>query len=184
MKLNAKQKEELLSTLNQRFEKNKHRHPEIQWENVLEKIESNKKAVESLAAMEESGGEPDVMGLLSNKKEIVFCDFSKETPSERRNMCYDLVALKARKKFPPDFSAMEKAEEMGVEILSEEEYRSLLSVEELDLKTSSWLKTPKDIRSKGGAIFGDYRYGSVFIYHNGADSYYGVRGFRCKLVLK
>ncbi len=177
-KLSPEQNEELLQTLKTRFEKNMQRHAGLEWVKVQEKLEASLEKVWSLYEMERTGGEPDVVAFDEKVSEYIFYDCSPETPSGRRNVCYDLEALLARKKFPPEESAMHMAEEMGIELLSEEQYRALQKLGKFDLKTSSWLKTPVEIRKLGGAIFGDRRYNTVFIYHNGADSYYGARGFR------
>jgi len=164
-----------------RFEKNMHRHKSIEWENVKVKLDSNPKKLWSLNQMDLTDGEPDVVGYDEIKNEYVFYDCSKETPKGRRSVCYDNEALESRKQHKPQNSAIGMANYMGIEILSEEEYRYLQTLGEFDTKTSSWLKTPAEIRKLGGAIFGDFRYNNVFIYHNGADSYYGVRGFRGSL---
>lgn len=179
--LSREEHEELLRLLETRFEKNMLRHSGLAWVKVLERLEANPEKVWSLQEMERTGGEPDVVGFNAATGEFIFFDCSAETPSGRRNVCYDHEALLARKKFPPEESALHLAEIMGIEILTEEQYRSLQKLGKFDLKTSSWLKTPADIRKLGGAIFGDQRYNTVFIYHNGADSYYGARGFRGSL---
>lgn len=171
----------LLMTLKHRFEKNIGRHVSLEWENVFKKLEANPEKMWSLQEMEETGGEPDVVGYDDNSDEFIFFDCSPETPKDRRNVCYDHEALEARKKYPPEDSALNMAEKMGIELLTEEEYFYLQELGEFDTKTSSWLKTPLNVRKHGGAIFGDRRFGRVFIYHNGADSYYGVRGFRGSL---
>jgi len=173
--------EEILRTMKTRFEKNMQRHDALEWEKVQIKLEANPVKIWSLHEMEKTGGEPDVVGFDATTSEYVFYDCSAESPSGRRNVCYDHEALLARKKFPPEESAMHMAEEMGIELLTEEQYRSLQKLGKFDLKTSSWLKTPVEIRKLGGAIFGDRRYNTVFKYHNGADSYYGARGFRGSL---
>ena len=169
---------ELIAILKVRFEKNMNRHNGIEWNNVIAKFEVNKDKLVSLDQMENTGGEPDIIGYDKVKDEYIFCDCSVESPSNRRNVCYDREALESRKQHQPKTSAMDMAKEMGIEMLDEEQYRYLQELGKFDTKTSSWLKTPDNIRKLGGAIFGDYRYGTVFIYHNGADSYYGVRGFR------
>lgn len=179
--LSPEQHEELLRTLKGRFEKNMHRHAGLEWSKVQVKLEANPMKIWSLNEMERTGGEPDVIGFDATTGEFIFFDCSAETPSGRRNVCYDHEALLARKKFPPEESAMHMVEEMGIEILTEEQYRIMQKLDKFDLKTSSWLKTPAEIRKLGGAIFGDRRYNTVFIYHNGADSYYGARGFRASL---
>jgi hypothetical protein len=180
-KLSASQQEELLGTLKARFEKNMPRHATLQWAAVQGKLEANPEKLWCLQEMEGSGGEPDVVGFDPSTGEIIFYDCSPETPKDRRNACYDRKALDARKEFKPKTSAMDMAEAMGIEILTEEQYRQLQQLGVFDIKTSSWLKTPEAIRALGGAIFGDRRYDHVFIYHNGAESYYGGRGFRGSL---
>jgi hypothetical protein len=176
--LSNQEKEVLLKTLQTRFEKNKSRHKAIDWNKVQAKLEGNKEKLWSLHAMEETGGEPDVIDYDKKTSEYIFCDCSAETPKGRRSVCYDDEALASRKEHKPANSAMGLAEEMGIEMLDEEQYRRLQQLGHFDSKTSSWLKTPDDIRKLGGAIFGDYRFGHVFIYHNGAESYYGARAFR------
>ena len=158
-----------------RFKKNSHRHPFIKYDEVQTYLKSNSKLLETVMMMEETGGEPDIM---SYQNQLFFVDFSKETPSGRRNLCYDEKARLSRKKFPPSVSAEMIAKKIGIILLDETMYRYIQSLEPLDLKTSSWIKTPAEIRQLGGALFGDCRYEKTFIYHNGADSYYGVRGFR------
>ena len=174
-------REKLLSTLKTRFESNLQRHEGLEWLIVQEKLGVDPEKIWSLHKMEETGGEPDVVGFDNKTSELIFFDCSKETPSGRRNVCYDHEALEARKKYPPEDSALNMAEMMGIELLTEKEYFYLQGLGEFDTKTSSWLKTPIDVRKQGGAIFGDRRFGRVFVYHNGADSYYGVRGFRGSL---
>lgn len=169
---------ELVEILKERFENNKNRHEGVKWEEVLSKLESNPDKLWSLNEMELSGGEPDVVGFDSKTGEYIFFDCSAESPNGRRSVCYDHKALEARKKFPPENSAMNLAADMGIEILDENQYRELQNLGEFDTKTSSWIKTPDNIRDLGGAIFADYRFGTVFVYHNGADSYYAARGFR------
>lgn len=169
---------ELVEMLKNRFENNMNRHEGIKWEEVLSKLESNPDKLWSLNEMELSGGEPDVVGIDSKTGEYIFFDCSAESPKGRRSVCYDHKALEARKKFPPENSAMNLAADMGIEILDENQYRELQNLGEFDTKTSSWIKTPDKIRDLGGAIFADYRFGTVFVYHNGADSYYAARGFR------
>lgn len=176
--LSLEEREELLNTLKKRFEYNIKRHENISWEKVKAKLEANPNKLESLYLMESTGGEPDVIGYDEATDELIYCDFSIETPSGRRSICYDKKALDARKANKPVSSAMQMAEEMGIELLTEEQYFKLQELGSFDNKTSSWLKTPQSVRDLGGAIFGDKRYGRTFIYHNGADSYYGVRGFR------
>lgn len=175
------QREELFEILKARFEKNMHRHEGLEWEKVQAKLEAKPDKVWSLNEMEKTGGEPDVVGYDQDKDEYIFMDCSKETPKGRRSVCYDRAALESRKKHKPETSAMDMAAEMGIDILTEEQYRALQKLESFDLKSSSWVKTPSDIRELGGALFCDYRFGHVFVYHNGADSYYGVRGFRGSL---
>ena len=160
-----------------------HRHPAIKWEKVAQKLKKNSEKIISLFQMEQTGGEPDVVVLDPHSKEIYFCDCSAESPAGRRSLCYDKAALDARKENKPTGSACEMAAQMGVEILSEDQYRKLQALGSFDLKTSSWLKTPDSIRKLGGSIFGDYRYDNVFIYHNGASSYYAARGFRGILII-
>jgi len=170
--------EELFKVLKDRFEKNQKRHDGLEWTKVKAKLDSAPDKVWSLDKMEETGGEPDVIGYDKKTDEFIFCDCSAESPKERRSFCYDLIALESRKANKPEASAVEEAADMGVELLSEEQYHALQEIGNFDLKTSSWLKTPAEIRKLGGAIFGDRRFGRVFIYHNGADSYYAARGFR------
>lgn len=168
----------MLSTLQSRFEKYPIRHNNILWEHVETKLKLSPKKLEILQKMEATGGEPDVVDYDSKTGEYVFFDCSEESPSGRRSLCYDLKAWESRKKFKPENNALSIAEEIGVEVLNEAQYRYLQSLGNFDSKTSSWLKTPSNIRDLGGAIFGDFRFGTVFIYHNGADSYYAARGFR------
>lgn len=178
-KLSAEQREELLHILKTRFEKNKNLHKGLEWAKVESKLKADSGGkLWSLHEMETTGGEPDVVGHDKKTGEYIFYDCSPETPKGRRSICYDHEALESRKEHKPENSAMQMAEDMGVELLTEEEYRSLQKLGKFDTKTSSWIRTPSDIRKLGGAIFGDFRYGTVFIYHNGAESYYGVRGFR------
>ncbi|MDD3490413.1 MAG: DUF4256 domain-containing protein [Paludibacter sp.] len=168
----------LLNTLEDRFEKNKQRHTGIKWENVNAKLLKMPEKLISLKAMEDTGGEPDVIGYDAAKGEYIFCDCSAETPEGRRNVCYDREALDARKEHKPWHNAIDLAQEIGVDILDENQYRELQKIGKFDAKTSSWIATPADVRKLGGAMFADFRYGRVFVYHNGAQSYYGVRGFR------
>lgn len=168
----------LIQSLKTRFDKNKPRHKGIAWDTVLSRFEASPAALKSLAEMEASGGEPDVIGQDKKSGQIIFCDCSAESPSERRSLCYDQAALNARKENKPEGSAVEMAESMGIELLTEEQYRELQQLGEFDLKTSSWIATPADIRRLGGALFCDRRYGQVFVYHNGVQSYYAARGFR------
>ena len=177
-KLSAEQRTALLRTLANRFEKNMNRHKGLKWADVQQKLEAQPAKLRSLFEMEETGGEPDVIGFDKKKGEYIFCDCSAESPMDRRSVCYDPEALESRKEHKPKHSAIGMAAEMGIEILSEEEYRALQELGEFDLKTSSWVKTPPAIRKLGGALFCDRRYDHVFTYHNGAESYYGARGFR------
>ncbi len=169
---------ELLETLRARFEKHMDRHPGLEWSQVQARLEEHPDKLWSLGEMERTGGEPDVTGRDGETGAFVFCDCAAESPQGRRNLCYDRAALDARKTAKPENSAVDLAAAMGVALLTEEEYRALQERGEYDLKTSSWLGTPPEVRKHGGAIFGDRRFGRVFIYHNGADSYYGARGFR------
>lgn len=172
---------DFLNILEDRFFKNMHRHGDLKWEDVISKL--NAQHLKSILIMEESGGEPDVFVFNNKRQQICYVDFSKESPKERRSLCYDEEALVSRKTNKPTSSAMSFAQNLGIEILNEEEYFSIQNVEPLDLKTSSWLKTDDNIRKLGGAIFGDRRFERVFIYHNGAESYYASRGFRGKLAI-
>jgi len=181
MELNPEQQSTLLGTLKSRFEKNKKRHQEIDWGSVESRLESNSEKLWSLYQMEETGGEPDVISSDKNTGELIFYDCSKESPKGRRSVCYDREGQESRKEYKPANNAMDMAAEMGIELLSENDYRELQKVGPFDTKTSSWLVTPAEIRKYGGAIFGDFRYGQVFVYHNGAQSYYAARGFRGKL---
>jgi len=176
--LSAEGQEELLSTLKIRFEQNIERHPELDWGKVQGRLEANPEKLWSLHEMETTGGEPDVVGHDVEIGEFIFYDCSKESPEGRRNVCYDREAQESRKKYKPENNALNMADEMGIEILTEEQYRGLQALGEFDKVTSSWIKTPPDVRALGGALFADYRYGKVFIYHNSAPSYYSVRGFR------
>lgn len=176
--LSIEQRDKLLKVLQDRFAKNMHRHEGIEWEDVQVRLLENPGKLWTLNEMERTGGEPDVVGYDEERDEYVFCDCSRESPKGRRSVCYDREALEKRKKHKPETSAMDMAQEMGIEILTEEQYRALQELDEFDLKTSSWIKTPAEIRKLGGALFCDRRYNHVFVYHNGADSYYGSRGFR------
>jgi hypothetical protein len=176
--LSKEQTQELLEVLKIRFAKNIHRHKDIEWEEIQAKLEAHPEKLWSLYEMEHTGGEPDVVGFDDKTGNYMFYDCSPESPKGRRSLCYDREALDKRKEYKPANSAMDMAREMGVELMDEAHYRTLQSLGNFDMKTSSWLKTPDTIRKLGGAIFGDYRYGTVFIYHNGAESYYAVRGFR------
>lgn len=171
----------LLNLLESRFKSHESRHRELRWEEVLMRLQKNVNVFHSLIAMESTGGEPDVVGIDEETREIIFMDCSPESPSGRRSLCYDPQALESRKQNKPLGSAIGMAREMGVNILSEHEYQTLQNLGEFDLKTSSWIFSPKEIRSQGGAIFGDRRFGRVFTYHNGAESYYASRGFRSSL---
>jgi Protein of unknown function (DUF4256) len=179
--LSPDQYEELLNALKARFEKNMNRHKGLEWAKVQAKLEANTGKLWSLKEMERTGGEPDVVGHDIKTGEYIFYDCSAESPKDRRNVCYDREALESRKEFKPKDSAMNMAAAMGIEILTEEQYRELQKLGNFDTKTSSWLITPAEIRKLGGAIFGDRRYDHIFVYHNGAESYYGVRGFRGSL---
>ena len=181
--VSPQQYEELLKTLQARFEQNPNRHPGIEWAQVQARLQANPEKLWPLSEMERTGGEPDVVGRDEKTGAILFVDCSAESPAGRRNVCYDHAALEARKANKPQTSALDMAAEMGIELLTEADYRALQQLGNFDAKTSSWLQTPAGIRSLGGAIFGDWRYGRVFIYHNGADSYYGVRGFRGSLMV-
>ena len=180
--LSAQQCKELLSALKARFEKNSNRHIDIEWANIQTKLETNSEKFWSLNEMERTGGEPDVVDFNKKTGEYIFCDCSAESPKGRRSICYDRIGLDSRKEYKPANNAVDLAADMGIELLTEEGYRALqsrqLPGENLDTKTSSWLKTPAEIRKLGGAIFADFRYGTVFVYHNGAESYYAARGFR------
>lgn len=180
-KLPSKQSEELLHALKTRFEENMNRHRGLKWIQIQEKLEANPEKLWSLHEMERTGGEPDVVGYEEKADEYLFCDCSAESPSGRRGVCYDREGLESRKEHKPKNSAVEMASEMGLELLSEEQYRELQKLGSFDLKTSSWLKTPPAIRKLGGALFADRRYDRVFVYHNSAPSYYSVRGFRAFL---
>ncbi|MEW6196754.1 MAG: DUF4256 domain-containing protein [Bacteroidota bacterium] len=170
--------EELLRTLKIRFEKNISRHKSIKWAKVEAKLEATPEKLWSLYEMERTGGEPDVVGYDEQTGEYIFFDCSAESPKDRRSLCYDREALESRKEHKPKDNAADMSATMGIELLTEEQYRELQKLGEFDLKTSSWVKTPPDIRKLGGALFCDRRYGRVFVYHNGAESYYAVRGFR------
>src|SRR5262245_38800392 len=176
--LKSDQREELLGTLKARFEKNMNRHKGLEWAKVQAKLEANADKLRSLIEMERTGGEPDVIGQDKKTGEFIFYDCSAESPNGRRSFCYDREALDSRKENKPKNSAVDMATAMGIELLTEEQYRELQKIGQFDLKTSSWVKTPSDIRKLGGAIFCDRRYDTVFVYHNGAESYYAARGFR------
>ncbi len=179
--LTKSQQSELLTTLKNRFEKNKQRHVGIDWSIVQEKLESYPDKLWSINEMEITGGEPDIIGYDKKTKEITYCDCASESPQARRSLCYDEKALDSRKENKPKDSALHLAENMGIDILSEADYRALQELGNFDLKTSSWIVTPANIRKLGGALFCDRRYNQVFVYHNGAESYYAARGFRGKI---
>lgn len=176
-KLSNQQQQELLDELKKRFDKNTKRHLEISWEEVLIKLNQAPDKLWSLYKMEQTGGEPDIV-VFDKSGEYFYCDCSVETPKGRRSLCYDREGLDSRKEFKPENNAVDMAHDMGIELLNEEQYRHLQKLGNFDTKTSSWILTPKEIRNLGGALFADYRYGQVFVYHNGAQSYYAVRGFR------
>lgn len=179
--LSPEQHEELLRALKTRFEKNMNRHKGLEWAKVQSKLEVNTEKLWSLNEMERTGGEPDVIGHDKKTGEYIFYDCSAESPKGRRNVCYDREGQEARKKFKPENNAIDMAAAMGIELLTEEQYRELQKLGSFDMKTSSWVKTPSDIRKLGGALFMDRRYGNIFVYHNSAPSYYGVRAFRGSL---
>ena len=179
--LSPEQREELLSTLKARFEKNMNRHQGLEWAKVQAKLEANPEKLWSLHEMERSGGEPDVVGQDQKTGEYTFYDCSAQSPQGRRNVCYDREGQEARKEHKPENNAIDMAAAMSIELLTEEQYRALQQLGEFDTKTSSWVQTPADIRKLGGALFADRRYGHVFVYHNGAQSYYGSRAFRGSL---
>ena len=179
--MKAQEREQLFEALRARFEKNMKRHPGIAWADVRARLEGNPDALRSLREMEASGGEPDVIGQDSKAGHYTFCDCSAESPAGRRSTCYDREALDSRRENKPESSAVEMAAAMGIDLLTEEQYRDLQRLGEFDVKTSSWVATPPDVRALGGALFCDRRYGKVFVYHNGAQSYYAARGFRGSL---
>lgn len=179
--LSLEQREELLSVLQDRFEKNKSRHEGLEWAEIQEKLDANAGKLWSLYEMESTEGEPDVVDYDKDKDEYIFYDCSKESPKGRRSVCYDRKALESRKKHKPENNAIDMATDMGIELLTEEQYRWLQARGDFDMKTSSWVRTPDSIRELGGAIFCDRRYNTVFMYHNGAESYYASRGFRGSL---
>jgi hypothetical protein len=180
-RLPPEQGKELIDILKARFEKNKERHPNMEWSKIQAKLEANPDKLGSLHEMEETGGEPDVVAYDKNTDEYIFYDCSVESPKGRRSVCYDREALEARKEHKPANNAVGMAADMGIELLTEKQYRGLQQLGPVDTKTSSWLVTPPDIRKLGGALFGDFRYGTTFIYHNGVQSYYAARGFRGSL---
>jgi len=180
-KITMTRQEELFAILKHRFEKNMTRHKGVNWTQVQKRLEANTEKLWSLNEMERTGGEPDVIGFDKKTSECIFYDCSVESPKGRRSVCYDREALEERKEFKPKNSALEMATDMGIEILTEEQYGELQKLGDFDTKTSSWLKTPPEIRKLGGAIFADRRYNHVFVFHNGADSYYGSRAFRGSL---
>lgn len=179
--LSQEQRIEVLDILKERFEKNMNRHAKLKWADVAAKLEAAPEKLWSLAEMERTGGEPDVVGFDKKTGEYIFCDCSIESPAGRRSVCYDPLSLESRKENKPKHSAVGMARQMGVQLLTEEQYRELQNLGAFDLKTSSWVATPADVRKLGGAIFCDRRFGRVFTYHNGAESYYGARGFRASV---
>ncbi|MGB5361808.1 MAG: DUF4256 domain-containing protein [Aureibaculum sp.] len=181
--LSLKQRDELIKILKARFEKNMHRHPDIDWTKLESKLLSDTDKIWSLNEMENTGGEPDVVGFDKDKNEYIFYDCSAESPAGRRSICYDRAALESRKKFKPKNNALDMADAIGIKILTEKQYRELQKLGKFDSKTSSWIATPKEIRALGGALFADFRFNTVFVYHNGAESYYAARGFRGSLHL-
>ncbi|MFD5264203.1 DUF4256 domain-containing protein [Bacillus wiedmannii] len=176
--LSVEQREELLKVLQARFEKNMNRHEGLEWAKIEAKLATNTEKLWSIHEMEVTGGEPDVVSYNEEKDEYTFYDCSKESPKGRRSLCYDVEALESRKKHKPENNVIDVANAMGIELLTEEQYRELQQLGDFDMKSSSWVQTPSDIRELGGALFCDYRFGHVFVYHNGADSYYAARGFR------
>jgi hypothetical protein len=181
IELSPKQCEELLKVLKSRFEKNKSRHKDLEWDKIQAKLETNPDKLWSLNEMETTGGEPDVVNYDIKTNEFIFYDCSPESPKDRRSLCYDREALESRKEHKPKNNAIDMATYMEIELLTEEQYRELQKLGNFDMKTSSWIKTPSDIRKLGGALFADFRYNTIFIYHNGAESYYAARGFRGSL---
>ena len=179
--LSKKRREEILKGLQARFEKYINRHKDLEWAQIQAKLEGNPEKLWSLSEMESTGGEPDVVGYDKKTGEYIFYDCSDESPKQRRSLCYDREALDSRKENKPKGSATDLAETMGVELLTEEQYRELQKLGEFDVKTSSWVKTPANVRKLGGALFCDRRFDTVFVYHNGAESYYAARGFRCSV---
>lgn len=179
-KMTVNEKESVLKTLKTRFKNNMHRHPDLSWSNIESKLKGREDKLYALNEMEKTGGEPDVIGCTEDGL-YIFNDCSKESPKGRRSVCYDLEGLESRKKHKPENNAIDMAKSMGVHLLTEEEYKTLQTIESFDLKTSSWIYTPEEIRTLGGALFCDNRYQQVFVYHNGASSYYASRGFRTSL---
>lgn len=180
-KLSSKNREELLLVIRDRFEKNKNRHKGIEWADVQKRLDAKTDKLWSLHEMEKTGGEPDVVGYDKKTGELIFYDCSAESPKGRRSICYDHEALESRKEHKPQNSAVQMAADMGIELLTEDQYRKLQEFGPFDTKTSSWIVTPDAVRKLGGALFGDFRYGTVFVYHNGAESYYAARAFRGSL---
>ncbi|MCX7881602.1 MAG: DUF4256 domain-containing protein [Brevinematales bacterium] len=183
MEISLSQREELVRILRKRFEENPKRHPNIAWISVQKRLESNESVLFALFEMERTGGEPDVIRYDEKEDTYMVCDCSLETPVGRRNLCYDREGWESRKESKPEGNACDMAKSMGIELLTEEDYRYLQTFGPFDTKTSSWLKTPLEVRERGGALFGEFRYGRVFVYHNGAQAYYRVRGFRGKVSL-
>lgn len=183
MQFSKESQEVLLSTLKVRFEKNMKRHASLNWDDIQSKLENNISKLWSLHEMERTGGEPDVVQYISEKDQYLFYDCSEESPKGRRSLCYDRESLNSRKENKPETSVLDMAAEFGIELFTEDDYRMLQKLGKFDAKTSSWIQTPVDIRKLGGALFADYRYGTIFVYHNGAESYYAARGFRGKLTL-
>jgi hypothetical protein len=181
--LSSEQRKDLLKALRARFEKNMNRHKGLEWAKVQARLEAKPDKLWSLNEMERTGGEPDVVGHDKKTGECIFYDCSAESPDGRRSVCYDREGLESRKEHKPENSAIDMAAAMGIELLTEEQYRALQKLGIFDAKTSSWVKTPSEIRKRGGAIFADFRYGNVFVYHNGAQSYYGARAFRGSLTV-
>lgn len=181
MKLSAEQQKELITVIKVRFEKNMNRHEGLAWKRIQAKLEANTEKLWSLNEMERTEGEPDVIGFDKTTEEFIFYDCSPESPKGRRSICYDREALDSRKEYKPKNNVIDMAAAMGIDLLSEEQYRELQQLGKFDAKTSSWIKTPADIRKLGGALFADFRFNTVFIYHNGAESYYAARGFRGSL---
>ncbi len=182
-RLSEEETNNLLETLKTRFEENPNRHPDLEWSKIEEKLRADSNKLYSLSEMERTGGEPDVVNYNKEKDQYIFFDCVAESPEGRRSACYDQEALESRKKFKPKTSALAMAVIMQVDLLTEEDYAELQQLGEFDTKTSSWLKTPEEVRKRGGALFGDFRFGRVFTYHNGAESYYKSRGFRTRLIV-